>query len=572
MRSFVAEGAPQDDGSTGGIFSQPLRVTVFLQALSIALNLFVFLPSLGSGAEAAGPRADQAVETEQQIDRMSPTERIGQLLFVGFPGTEATGELAPMLEEWNAGGVVLYRWNIESAEQLRALTADIRRRSRTAPFIAVDEEGGTVHRVPVSIPWLPSAMSLGAARSPELARTAGRVLGASLRKLGITMNLAPVLDIASNPASTLSTRLFSDRASLVSDLGSAFIDGQQQSGIIPVAKHYPGIGASGGDSHSVVINAAVTPSELRERELLPWRRAIAAGLDAVMTGHVAFPLVDTTAAPATLSRVLLTDILGKELGFNGVVITDEIVMQGLGPGSRGKVALRAIEAGADMVMVVGGRNDRFEAFTGLMRAYSTGALTEERVRQSLRRILSLKSRNSPVGEGPQGSGPVSGRIAEEIAEASVTLLKNRGSLLPLPRADAKRARFLGEAGPLASRFTGPRTLQRGRSHPPADSSAVSAKLAVLAVSNALQLKEAEAFAKTHPASRMILVLLGSPAELRPSFNADAIVVAYGSGEAVQRAVGKLLFGEICPKGRLPLTVKGFAKFGDGMTGCLKRTK
>lgn len=527
-------------------------------------------------AEESSPGQLQFVQDpsiEKRIDAMSPMEKIGQLLFVGFPGTNAAEELAPMLAEWNVGGVVLYRWNIESDEQLRGLTEEIRKRSKTAPFIGVDEEGGNVHRVNASAPWLPTAMALGATRSPDLARRAGRELAESLSSLGLTMNFAPVVDVATNPGSTLTVRLISDRPSLVASIGRAFQEGISQGGMVSVPKHFPGIGDAGGDSHSLLVSSHATLDTLRQRELVPWRTLIAGGVEAVMTGHASFPAIDPSGTAATLSSTLLTKLLREEMRFGGIVITDELVMRGLGKAERGKVALESFMAGADMLMVVGGHRDRFLVFSALMRAYEKKTFSEERLRQSLRRILTVKQKHHFPGAAARQvarAGP-STKISDDIAEASVTLLRNRGSILPLRSSMKNGVTYLGEPGPLASRFRrvkplGPAIGIRGGAP-----SASTPKLAIIAVSTRDQLKSAATFHSEHPETRIVLVLLGSPIELRPDFQPDALIVTYGSGEAVQRAAGKLLFGELCGVGKMPVTVPGLAKFGDGLSLCKGKT-
>lgn len=182
---------------------------------------------------------------------MSLDERLAQLLFVGFTGTEAGDELLRLVGQWHVGGVIIYSSNISSAAQLRALTRSIREVAGhgVPPFIALDQEGGEVTRVIDDVPMLPGNMALGATRSPELARRAGRAVGSDLRRLEITMNFAPVADRSTGADSSIGIRSFGSDPALVGRLAAAFVRGQREAGVVSVAKHFPGIGSSVVDSH-----------------------------------------------------------------------------------------------------------------------------------------------------------------------------------------------------------------------------------------------------------------------------------------------------------------------------------
>lgn len=513
----------------------------------------------------AAAAAAQDRNIEEVIDRMTPRERAAQLVFAGFSGTRMNDEIRELVADRKIGGVAVFARNVNSPAQLRNLTADIRALAPSvAPLIAVDQEGGVVSRIADGVPMLPGQMALAATRSPELAQQAGRELGAHLRDLGIDLNFAPVLDLA-EPRSPIGIRAFAHDPELTATLGAAFIRGQQESGVASTAKHFPGLGFSATDSHDALPTLDATVEDLRRLHFRPFREAIAANVDAVMVGHVAVPSIDGER-PATLSPKII-GILRDELHFDGLVITDALEMRALDRHEGiGALAVRSIAAGADMVMVLWRDKDREQVLDALEASYRSGALPEARVRQSLRRILRLKQRQT-ASPSPQSQTD----SADRIADASVTLLRDDARLLPL-RGDSVQL-YIGPTGPIAAavRATNVLTLPDTIA---ADKIAAWTARALQAAQkpstivgvarNAAQLEVIRAVRAAHPKARLILISLGSPQLIRELPDADAYLCAYGYLASSQRAVAAVLSGRSAPRGKLPVAVPPYFVAGDGI--------
>ena len=238
---------------------------------------------------------------------MTPEQRIGQLLLVDFDGTAVDAGLRTKISRWGAGGVVFYGRNVRSATQVRRLTQAINSLAgaRPHPFIGVDHEGGTVLRLKVGAPLLPGNMAIGATGSPVLARRAGAAVGRGLRTLGFNMNLAPVLDVYSNPSSAIGTRSFGSVPEAVGALGAAFVEGQSSEQVLSVAKHFVPEAMAGGDSHEMTPWVTASASEIAARDLVP-------------------ELTREGGTPMTFSHRVVTDLLRGEMGFQGLIVTDAL--------------------------------------------------------------------------------------------------------------------------------------------------------------------------------------------------------------------------------------------------------
>jgi beta-N-acetylhexosaminidase len=514
------------------------------------------MPFLAAMALAATVSSSSDARIETLIDSMSPRERLTQLLFVGFSGTRVNDDIKRLATDWRVGAIAVYSRNVSSPEQLRVLTSQIRALygNRVPPLIAVDQEGGVVARIDDGVPQLPGQMALGATRSTELATRAGRTLGASLRGLGIDMNLAPVLDLAQNPRSPIGIRSFAADPELVARLGAAFIRGQRESGVVSAAKHFPGIGATATDSHD-----AMPAIDLARANLIPFRAAAAAGVAALMVAHVAVPSVDGNT-PATLSPGIIR-LARDELRFEGIIITDAIEMQALDKSEGiGRLAVRSIVAGADLVMVLWHGRDREEAIAALEAAAKSGELSEARIRESLRRILRVK-----LGlRGTPDRRAVSPTIADDIAAASITLLRNRGDLIPLKRRDG--VVYVGPPGPIADAVKSKRSVLLP-TYIPAEGIALWSGKATAAVQGATAIVgvaqndgQLAAIRAAHEANRdaaVVLVSLGSPQMIASLPDASAYVCAYGYLPPSQRAVAAVLTGRLPARGTLPVAIPGF---------------
>ena len=260
---------------------------------------------------SATPYAVEGVEVDAIVDRMTLDEKVGQLLFLGFGGKQIDETIEQFLVEMKPGGVALFGRNIDTPEQTMRLIRDVRgfdpargpHAERGVPmFVSVDQEGGNVVRLKKDATVLPSNMALGAAAAVALARRAGEALGGDLALVGFNMNLAPVLDVNSNPSNpVIGIRSFGDDAQLVAELGVACIQGMQSQGVAAVAKHFPGHGDTDRDSHYAMPVLTHDKQRLLDVELRPFGRAVAEGLDAMMTAHIALPsLAEEPDLPATV--------------------------------------------------------------------------------------------------------------------------------------------------------------------------------------------------------------------------------------------------------------------------------
>lgn len=329
------------------------------------------------------------------VERMTPEEKAGQLMIVGFtPG--ALKSVPDRLRTYKYGGIILYKRNITDVKGLYALTSDLKRwnrNNRLPLFIGMDEEGGTVSRLPDSATKFPEARLIGRINNQDLTYQIGKVMGAEMRAMGINMNFAPVLDIQTNPQNSfLSSRVFGFDSERVTRHGVFMIRGMRSEKVIAVPKHFPGHGDSDADSHGRLPRIFIDSKKLLTREAVPYRYAIGDGLDALMVGHIAFPNIDTTGAPATLSRVMLDDILRTQLKFDGLAISDEIEMRAYMEfnDTLESSIIRSFNNGIDMFIVGHTSKIQDEVYKILYQAILSGKISAERINRTIERILKIK--------------------------------------------------------------------------------------------------------------------------------------------------------------------------------------
>ncbi|HEY8394984.1 MAG TPA: glycoside hydrolase family 3 N-terminal domain-containing protein, partial [Thermaerobacter sp.] len=399
---------------------------------------------------------------QRLIARMTLEEKVGQLFMIDVYGRTPTDpayeetnlgtgrgvrNFAEAIEKYHVGGFIYFNWNgnigvpldPRQVQDLSNGLQEIARRQRVPIplLIATDQEGGIVARVREPATEFPGSMALGATRSATLAEQAARITARELRALGINMNLAPVLDVNVNPANpVIGVRSFAEDPDLVAELGVAQVRGYQAEGVIATVKHFPGHGDTDVDSHYGLPIIHHDRKTLDEVDLKPFRAAIAAGVDAVMTAHIVVPALDDSGLPATLSRPILTRLLREELGFQGVIITDALNMQGAQVLPPERIPVEAIKAGADILLMP---PDVELAYNAVLDAVRRGEIPERRIDESVYRILELKLKRGlfedpfadPAELAVLGTAE-SHAVAAEIADRSITLLKNEGGVLPLP--------------------------------------------------------------------------------------------------------------------------------------------
>ena len=321
---------------------------------------------------------------------MTIEEKIGQLFMCAFRGermTELNSTMIETLDEYKPSGVILFSENVESKTQVLKLIKDLKAYGAITVLVAVDEEGGRVSRVgKLFDSQVPAA---GKTASVEEALERGRELGRRLKELGFDMNFAPVADINTNSAnSVIGDRAFSSDPETAAAYVAASVVGMRSEGILPVAKHFPGHGNTSEDSH---YGSAVFEGDMprfMEVEIIPFIAAINAGVAAVMVGHINTPYITDDGLPATLSRFLITDTLRGQLGFDRVVITDAMDMGAITQFyDSGEAAVAAIEAGADIILMPASLEVAYNAVLGAVR---NGRLTEERIDESVLRVLNMK--------------------------------------------------------------------------------------------------------------------------------------------------------------------------------------
>jgi beta-N-acetylhexosaminidase len=328
---------------------------------------------------------------------MSLAEKVGQLFVVGFEGTEVTSELEAWMATYGWGGVIIFGRNIGSPAQVLSLTQGlqmaVRARGHLPLLIAVDQEGGRVARLKAPFTAFPSAAVVGQTGSEELTCNVGRALATELSAVGITMDMAPVLDVLSNPDNTvIGDRAFSTDPHRVARLGTGFMRGLHTAGVIAVGKHFPGHGDTLLDSHVALPVCERTVPQLDACELVPFDAAIAAGLEAIMTAHVIYRAWDADF-PATLSSAILTGILRGKIGFQGVIISDDLGMAAVSETMPWEeVPVQALRAGVDLLLICHQQERQEQAYARVLSAVQRGELAESLVDRAVARIHTLKSR------------------------------------------------------------------------------------------------------------------------------------------------------------------------------------
>src|SRR3989338_7523112 len=415
----------------------------------ISLGCFIFNNGYASNTSLVF-QSEESPSVQEMLFNMTLAQKVGQLLMVGVKDKHLTPETQKLVKDLKLGGVIFYSHNVTHPLQVKEFVLDLQQISRlehqTPLFIAVDQEGGSVARIRKNTQILPSAMAIGATRSPQFAFMAGKMTALDLSAMGINMNLAPVLDINTNEEnSVIGIRSFGESPELVSQLGMWYIEGLQSQGVVATAKHFPGHGDTIQDSHYTVPVLQKNLEDLEKFHLIPFRRAIENGLDAIMTAHISVPGLDPSGIPATFSYNLLTNIIRNRMNFEGVIITDDLEMKSIqNDYGIGEAALKAILAGADMVMVSWTKNKKYEVFKTLLEAVKTGKLSEQRLNQSVKRILKLKLKRG-IFEPHRGpalaetlGNTLHKNLAQKIADHAVTVVTNEGGIFPLQEEDTRR--------------------------------------------------------------------------------------------------------------------------------------
>lgn len=356
-----------------------------------------------SEREQVAPIADMPVSyIDEQLEKMSLDEKIGQLIIVGMKGKTYDDELDRLIRHYRVGGIIVLGKNVSTPTGIVQLLneAKLANKDYSIPlFLSVDEEGGRVSRLPAGMKKLPAAASIGQKEDEALAYKSGVYLAELLHAFGYNMNYAPVLDVNSNPKNpVIGDRSYSSNPQEVAHHALSVRKGMVDNGVISIVKHFPGHGDTHIDSHKSLPVIEKRLDELYATELIPFQQAIAQEVDGIMVAHILFPALDATY-PSSLSKKIITNILRDELHYDGVVITDDLTMGAITNAyTVPEAALQSFIAGSDLLLIAGDYHNQVETIEALKDAVSTSVVTEERINESVRRILELKHRYNLTDE------------------------------------------------------------------------------------------------------------------------------------------------------------------------------
>ncbi|MFE0086890.1 glycoside hydrolase family 3 protein [Streptomyces sp. NPDC058991] len=467
----------------------PDRTTPSRRSVLAATAAGAAAAALTSGPAHAGSpdRGPTRAHLQRLISRMSLEEKVGQLFVMRVYGHSATApdqadvdanlreigvrSAAELVERYHVGGIIYFVWahNTRDPQQIAELSNGIQQAGLAQPtpvplLISTDQEHGIVARVGKPATLVPGAMALGAGGSRSDTRKAARIAGTELAAMGIRQNYAPVADVNVNPANpVIGVRSFGSDPRAVSELVASQVRGYQGAGIAATAKHFPGHGDTVSDSHHSLPTIHHTREEWRELDAPPFRAAIAAGIRSIMTAHIVVPALDPSGDPATLSRPILTGILREELGYDGVVVTDALDMAGVRQKyGDDRVPVLALKAGCDQLL---NPPNLSVAWNAVLEAVRSGELTEQRIEESILRILLLKDElglfRQPFVTREGVDRTVGKRshlaAADRIAQDTTTLLADPAGLLPLSRRRHRNVLVVGADPASPSGTTGPPT-------------------------------------------------------------------------------------------------------------------
>ncbi|MFB5195869.1 beta-N-acetylhexosaminidase [Neobacillus sp. KR4-4] len=331
---------------------------------------------------------------QEQLNKMTLNEKIGQMIIAGFDGITVNSNTQNLINKYKPGGLIIYQTNVKNAAQLVNLTNAIKNvnsKNKVPLFISVDQEGGRVHRMPTSIKNTPSARIIGNKNDEKYAFNIGKVIAYELQAFGFNTDFAPVLDIQSNPKNTvIGDRSFGTNSSIVTKMGVSMMNGISSGKVIPVIKHFPGHGDTSVDSHLELPFVQNDLTRLKKVELVPFNNAIKGHADMVMVAHILVKKIDSNY-PASMSKTIITNLLRKQYGFGGVVITDDITMGAITKHYKLQdAAVRAVNAGTDIILVGHGMDNVATVYNSIYSAVKNHTISEDTINKSVYRILTLK--------------------------------------------------------------------------------------------------------------------------------------------------------------------------------------
>ncbi|MFC6061747.1 glycoside hydrolase family 3 protein [Streptomyces ochraceiscleroticus] len=558
-------------------------------------------------AAPGGPRRDVRERLRALIARMSLEEKVGQLFVMRVYGHSATApdaadveanrkeigvsNAAELIAKYHVGGIIYFSWthNTRDPRQIAELSNGIQRagaaqRVPVPLLIATDQEHGIVARIGAPATLFPGAMALAAGGSREDVETVGRISGAELYAMGIRQDYAPTADVNVNPANpVIGVRSFGADPKAVARFVAAEVKGYQAAGVAATAKHFPGHGDTDTDSHIGIPYIHHSAEEWERLDAPPFKAAIAAGIDSIMTAHIVVPAFDKSEDPATLSRPILTGILRERLGYDGVVVTDSLGMEGVRKKyGDDRVPVLALRAGVDQLL---NPPDLEAAYKGVLTAVGNGELSEREIDEKLLRILALKERRG-LFAGPYTSRRAVDRTvgtkrhlrtADKIADRTTTLLVNEGGLLPLSRRSTRRVLVVGADPAAPSGTGGPPTgvlartlgelgftataLSTGTAPTQAQTDAAVAALAehdavVVATYNVTAGSSQRGLVRAllDTGKPVVQLAIRNPYDIAQLDGVKAALASYSWTDVELRAAARVIAGRREPKGRLPVPV------------------
>lgn len=619
-------------------------LTTTRRVLAVLLLAAMLIAGLAQSPAITAKRANAATSTksysskptkealkwaDKELSRMSLDEKIGQLICVGINATflnqdsDAFKALRHQIEDNHVGGIILFRGPVYESV---VLVNRMQSLARYPLLISADLEAGSGMRFDdtVNLPW---NMAVGATDNPDYARRQGALTAREARAMGVQQIYAPVADVNNNAANpVINVRSYGEDPLAVGRFVAAFVEGAQTGGVIATAKHFPGHGDTATDSHRGLPEINISRERLNTIELVPFRAAVKAGVGSVMTGHIGLPQVDPTAViplprdlklrpidtdeggeivvekgtmPTTLSPVM-NGILRRDLGFEGLIVTDAMSMSGLTLYfTQEEASVRALEAGADLLLKPA---DPDAAFRGVREAVAKGRLKEQRIDESARRVLAakydlglVKQKITPLDAIDLNvAGKESLGLAREIAEHAITLVRDESKLVPLTSlkpdarifnlaitngddrvsiANAFVAAMAGggrkvETVVLDDRSSGAevtKTLER----------ASRADIVIASLYGRVRTGQARSVGLPEPGAKALSALIGSrkplvgisfgnPYLLQSFPELRTYVVAYGDMPSLQQAAARALLGQIDVTGKLPISLPGLYPRGTGI--------
>lgn len=544
-----------------------------------------FLAALAVGALGWRlPRLRQSARVEAFLSQMSLREKIGQLFLFSLDGTQYTDAMHRLIAERHAGGMALFSYNVSTPAALTELTNAMQRDAleygMPVPlFIAADQEGGRVLRLQGdAFSPFPSPMGLGAADDLDLTTRVAAAIGEEMLACGLNMNFAPVLDVNTQPSNpVINVRSFGSDPVKVAQQGAAFIRGLQSAGVVATGKHFPGHGSTTADSHYDLPIVTLERGRLLD-ELAPFAEGIHADVGALMTAHVLYPALDAMT-PATFSAPIMLDLLRGELGFGGVLISDALTMGAVSQARDNPIYVMrdALAAGVDMLTFGAlpdgsppSLTDQIQMLEMVVTLVESGLVAETRIEDSARKILNLKERFGLLDWRPLDASRTQERLKlsehqallTEAAQKSVTLFSDGGGILPLKKTDKIAVIYPAEFPQIGASLRWgvrdalelPYSLNGGSLS--SLLSRIEDRRLICLTLDVMRYPAQISLVNALPLERTVVIAGQSPYDLLSFPQVQTYLMTYGYTSYTLEAARHILFGELTPRGKAPVSLLG----------------